>query len=112
MHELAITESIIETAAPIAKKQGAKRILEIHLSLGAMSGIVPSCIEYYFDEISKDTIAEGAKIVCEIRPVTIKCSCGYEGSISERSVICPACQGTSYKVTGGGEYFIDHLVVE
>lgn len=112
MHELAITEAIIETAVPIAKKQGAKRILEIHLEIGAMSGIVPDCISYYLGEVTKGTIAEGAKLISTIRPVQIECSCGYKGSIPDRSSICPECRGTDFKVQSGGEYFIDHLVVE
>ena len=61
MHELAITEGIIQAAVPEALKHGAKRVLEIRLKIGELSGVIPECIQYYFDIASKGTIAENAK---------------------------------------------------
>ena len=60
MHELAITEGIISAAVPEAEKHGAKRILKIHLKIGELSGVLPECIQYYFDIASRGTIAEKA----------------------------------------------------
>ena len=85
MHELAITEGIINAAIPEAEKHGAKRILEIRLKIGELSGVLPECIQFYFDIASRGTIAENAKLVVEKVPVTIRClDCGYEGPIDRR----------------------------
>lgn len=113
MHELAITEGIINAAVPEAEKHGAKRILEIRLKIGELSGVLPECIQYYFDIASKGTIAENAKLVVEKIPVSIRClDCGYEGPIDRRKIRCSQCDSINFKLTGGKEYFVDSLEVE
>ena len=80
MHELAITEGILEAAVPEAVRQGAEKVLEIRLKIGELSGVVPECVYEYFEMISKGTIAEGARIVVEYIPISISCGdCGYGG---------------------------------
>lgn len=113
MHELAITESVLRTAVPKAEESGAKKILEIRLSIGELSGVIPEYVQYYFDIISKGTIAEGAKIVAETLPVSIRCSdCGYEGGISRKDRCCPACRSVQFRITGGQEFYVDSLLAE
>ena len=113
MHELAITEGIMEAAIPEAKKAGAKKILEIRLKIGELSGVLPECIEEYFKIVSKGTIAEGAKITSTNIPVGIECpDCGFSGDIDRRKIICPKCSSINFKVVRGREYFVDSLEVE
>ena len=113
MHELAITEGIMEAALPEAVKHGAKRILEIRLRIGELSGVIPDCIEEYFNIISKGTIAEGAKIVTTRIPVAITCpDCGFEGDIDRRKIRCPQCGGIDFRIIRGREYYVDSLEVE
>lgn len=110
MHELAITEGIMEAAIPEAEKAGAKKINEIRIKIGELSGVLPECIEYYFNIVSKGTIAEGAKIVPIKIPVGIECpDCGYSGDIDRKKIICKGCGGKNFKVVRGREYFVDSL---
>lgn len=113
MHELAITEGIIRAAVPEAEKHGAKRILEIRLKIGELSGVLPECIQYYFDIASRGTIAEHARLVVEKIPASIACpDCGYEGQVDRRKIRCPGCGGVNFRLTGGKEYFVDSLEAE
>ena len=113
MHELAITEGIIKAAVPEAERAGAKRILEIRLKVGELSGVIPECIQEYFNIASAGTIAEGAKIAVERLPVTVRCNaCGYEGAIDRRRIRCSACGGMDIKLISGREYYVDSLEVE
>ena len=113
MHELAITEGIIRAAVPEAERHGAKRILEIHLKIGELSGVLPECIQYYFDIASRGTIAENARLTVEKIPVRIACpDCGYAGAADRMRIRCPACGGMDFRITGGKEYFVDSLEVE
>ena len=73
MHELPITESILEIAIRHAEKAGAKRITDIHLVIGQLSSIVDESVSFYWDIISKDTIAEGAEL--HFRRVQIQMLC-------------------------------------
>ena len=113
MHELAITEGIMEAAIPEAEKAGAKKIIEIRLKIGELSGVLPECIQYYFELVSKGTIAEGARITATKIPVGIECpDCGFSGDIERKKIRCPKCGGINFKVTHGREYFVDSLEVE
>lgn len=49
MHELAITQQILEFTLRTARERGAKRVTAIRLRLGPFSGIVPECIQIYLD---------------------------------------------------------------
>lgn len=49
MHELAITQSILEIALKAAGEQNASRIRVISLVMGPFSGVVPECVQMYLD---------------------------------------------------------------
>ena len=113
MHELAITEGIINTAVPAAREAGAGKILEIRLKIGELSGVLPACIQEYFDIVSQGTIAEGARLSVERIPVSVRClDCGFEGVIDRKKIRCPRCGGAELRITAGREYYVDSLEVE
>ena len=113
MHELAITEGILEAAIPAAEKSGAKKILEIRLKIGEMSGVFPEYIQEYFSLVSAGTIAEGARLKVEYIPVRVRCrSCWKENAIDRRVIRCPECGGTDLSLLSGREYYVDSLEVE
>ena len=113
MHELAITEGIIEAAVPEAERAGAKKILEIRLKIGELSGVLPECIQEYFNIASRGTIAEGARLKVEKIPITIECrNCGFTGEIKKTRIHCPECDSSDFALKSGREYFVDSLEVE
>ena len=113
MHELAITEGILDAAVPAAQAQGAEKILEIRLRIGELSGVIPECVQEYFEMISGGTIAEGARITVEYIPISIECrDCGYTGVMDRKLRHCPKCSGRNIRITGGREYYVDSLLVE
>lgn len=113
MHELAITQSILDIAQKAADEHGAKRVQSVRIMLGEYSGVVPQCIQYYFDVISKGTLAEGAVLDIRRLPVVIRCnSCGKESRIDRRHVACPLCASTDLKLIQGREFYIESLEVE
>ena len=113
MHELAITEGILEAAVPAAKAAGAKKILEIRLKIGELSGVIPSCIEEYLHIAAKGTIAEEAKLKVERIPAEIRCeACGRESRPGIKRGLCPFCGSTDIRIIRGREYFVDSLEVE
>lgn len=113
MHELAITQSILDIAQKAAEEHGAKRVQSVRIMLGEYSGVVPQCIQYYFDVISKGTIAEGAMLDIQRLPVVIHCNaCNMESQIERLHVSCPLCGSTDLKLIQGREFYIESLEVE
>ncbi len=113
MHELAITQSILDIARSAAEEHGAKQVRSVRIMLGEYSGVVPQCIQYYFDVISKGTIAEGAALDIRRLPVVIHCNfCGRDSRIDKRHVRCPLCASTDLKLIQGREFYIESLEVD
>ncbi len=111
MHELAIMQGVVKVCEREAAKAGFKRVESITLSVGAVSGIVPECLEEFFPAAARGTVAEGARLVTRSIPAEISCpDCGYTGGI--KGTECPRCGGWAYRLTKGREFFIESLEVE
>ena len=113
MHELALTEGILNIVSAEQKKSGFSRVLEIDLRIGEYSGVVQSCIEEFFPLVAKGTAAESAKLVLETVKAEFECvDCGFRGPIEEHTACCPNCRSTAIRMTSGREFFVDNLIVE
>lgn len=113
MHELAITQSILDISRKAAEEHGATRVKSVRIMLGEYSGVVPQCIQYYFDVISKGTVAEGALLDIRRLPVVIHChGCGRDSTIDKRHIACPLCGNTDLKLLQGREFYIESLEAE
>jgi len=113
MHELALTQSILDIALSEAEKHGASRVLSIRLKLGEFSGVVPQLIQEYFDIAGRGTPAEGARLVMDRVPVTVRCSaCGAENTMDRFRYLCPSCGSDQIRMLTGREFYVDSLEVE
>jgi len=113
MHELGITESIVNIASDKAKEAQASEITKINLVVGELSGFVPDCIEFYFDFLSKDSIAEGAILHFELTPVQLRCrDCSATFQPQDTIWTCPKCHSQNVEIAGGRELYIESIEVE
>ncbi len=113
MHELSITQSILDISLQAAEKQNASRIRVIRLQLGPFCGVVPECVQMYLDVLAKGTIAEGARIEVIEVPLRVQClDCGRESDIDRRHIQCPACGSIRLKRLSGREFLVDSLEVD
>ena len=113
MHELSITQSILQIALEHAEKAGAKYIRRINLVIGELSGIVDESVQFYFDFVSKDTPAEGAQLVFKKLPARFRCRfCGNEFTPRKDNWTCPACQSPGVEIISGREFYMDSIEAE
>lgn len=114
MHELAVTENIIKICCEEVQRHEVQRVLEVRLDIGELKGLIPNCIQYYFDIASKGTPAEGAKLVINKIPITMKCkNCGLEKEAAPCiGFSCEKCGGQDFKMVKGNEFLIQSLEVE
>jgi hydrogenase nickel incorporation protein HypA/HybF len=72
-------------------------------------------MQRYFDYLSKDSIAEGAKLKITRIPVAMECQdCSESFQVDikkEKEILCPACKGKNNKLIAGRGYFIKSLEV-
>jgi hydrogenase nickel incorporation protein HypA/HybF len=116
MHELPITESILNIVLKHAQLNNACKVVTVSLQIGKLSDIEDEWIQRYFDYLSKDTLAAGAKLKIERIPATVKCNaCSniYEAEIKKMGKLaCPACGGTEGTLVSGRDYHIKEMEVQ
>jgi hydrogenase nickel incorporation protein HypA/HybF len=113
MHEFSITESMLNLALEKAREAEARKITGINLVLGEMSGVVSDCVQFYFDALSRDTIAAGARLVFEARPTKLRCNkCQSVFEPRDHDWTCPACREMAIEIVSGRECYMDSIEVE
>ena len=99
MHELGVTESIISIALENAREAQASKITKVNVVLGELSGFVPESIQFYFDSLSKDSIAEDANLHFEVIPPQFRCQACSTTFTPENAVwTCPKCHGKDIEI--------------
>jgi hydrogenase nickel incorporation protein HypA/HybF len=113
MHELSVTESIVEIATRYARDAGAGRITRINLVIGELSSIVDDSVQFYFDFVSEGTPAQGAQLSFERVGVSLRCqACGHEWAPPDAEWRCPRCGAGQALAVQGREFYVDSIEVE
>lgn len=113
MHELSITENMLKIALQQAEAHQAKQITAINLKVGEWSSVVPDCVQFYFEQISQGTKAEGAKLNIETIPLQAQCSdCQAAFPPNDESFVCPKCGSKNTSISSGQELYVDSIEVE
>jgi hydrogenase nickel incorporation protein HypA/HybF len=113
MHELAITQSILDIALEHAQREGVTRIARINLVIGAMTGVVEEYVRLYMRLINVGTAAEGAEIAVRSVPITVRCrECAEISEIRDSRWVCPLCESTKLEFIGGEELLVESIEVD
>ncbi len=113
MHELAVTESILEIALRHAEQAGATRITGLNLVIGQLSSIVDDSVQFYWDIVSQGTLAEGARLNFRRIPAEMLClDCNTRYHLEKEALACPTCGGVRVKVVAGEEFNLEAIDVE
>ena len=113
MHELAITQSMLDLVLEQAGKAGAKEVGKINLVIGEMTGVVEQCVQFYFSFLSRGTLAEGAALSFTMVPTTARCQgCARHFELREFDWTCPYCQSDNMEIVAGKELFVESIEVE
>ena len=113
MHELHAAQAILEKAIQKANESNARRITNLHLVVGEISTYTEDSVQFYWDDISKGTIAEGAKLIFRAVLAEAQCmNCFTKYHPQEGEIVCPNCKSVGAKILAGEEFYVEALDVE
>ncbi len=104
MHEMSLVQSILDIIKEYAAEKNFNKVLSITLSFGKASTIVPASLTFAFEVLSEDTIAQGAELKFDIKPVVIYCmTCSRDFTVNSYEAVCPLCNSHEVMLSGGIE---------
>ena len=113
MHELSVTESLLDITLEHARKAKAQRVLTVNLVIGDLSSFVGESIQFYFNILSKGTEAEKADLRISRIPARVRCKpCQHEFTPEGMNWLCPRCGGLIEEVISGREFYVESIEVE
>lgn len=113
MHELSIAHAVVTTVVD-ALPEDAPRVLEVHVRIGMLSGVVPDALTFAYDVAAEGTPLADAALHIERTPVVIHCSsCAADVTIEGTTDFrCPTCGTPSGDVRSGKELEVVRLVLD
>ena len=113
MHELSVTENILEIVLNHAEKADAARVSDLYLVLGQLSSILDDSVQFYWDMLAEGTKAEGAVLHFRRLPVKIVCKvCKQTYTPKSDSMACPACASEQIQIIQGEEFYLEAIDIE
>jgi len=113
MHELSITQSIVDIACEHARQAGVQQVLAVTVEIGALAGVVPEAVSFCYESVTQGTLLEGVPLRIDWLEARGRCgACGHEQTIDNYFEICEKCGGIALDVFQGEELRIKELEVE
>ena len=119
MHEFSMTTQIVNYILEEANKHNAKRVHEVHLTIGKLTFLGLEQVKFAYTTLVKNTILEDSELHIEEKDGVVKCkSCGYTGDLKceddpvyhvpSPTLNCPKCEGV-VNIVGGKECIIKNI---
>lgn len=113
MHELSVTQSLLKIAVQHAERAHAQRITDLYIVIGDLASMVDESIQFYWDIIAKDTIAERSSLHFRRVPAELQCNACFETyHPTDRELVCPKCGGAGARIIAGEEFALESIDVE
>jgi hydrogenase nickel incorporation protein HypA/HybF len=113
MHEVGITQSIIDIAEQHARAQGAGKIHSVTVEIGALSGVIAESVEFCFEACASGTLLEGTRLIIHRIPGLGRCGeCGATTPMEQHTFACEACGGFALETLQGTELRVTELEVD
>jgi hydrogenase nickel incorporation protein HypA/HybF len=114
VHEMPVTQSIFDIVTEYAREHNAERVRRVTVVIGNLTGVVEDSVRFYWESLTKGTIAENAELVVVHVPLKVRCyGCGTEYEADDQfAMFCPSCNFFGGEVLSGKELYVDTIEVE
>lgn len=113
MRELPSMQTILDKMLRQADASHATHIKRITLVLGELSELDPNALQNHWNEISKNTVAENARLHFRRTLGEVQCMSCFKKYRPENGVIhCPNCGSFGAKILTGEEFYVESIEMD
>ena len=107
---MGVTQGILDASFEAANNAGAKRIIDIRISVGELTEVVDFALQFAFESLTPGTMAEGATLTVIHVPARSHCNaCGVDYDHDRFQMLCPTCDSFDVALLQGRELHIDSI---
>ena len=104
MHELSLCLSLMQQVEDIARERDARKVVNIRLNIGPLSGVEPDLLRHAYPVAAAGTVAEDAELILETSEIVVRCSqCDSETTVTPNKLLCGSCGDFRTRVVSGDE---------
>lgn len=108
MHEMSITQSIVDA---VCERAAGRRVRRVSVQVGALCAVVPDSMQFCFELVTEGTVMENARLDIDQPPGLAHChSCGSEFELRDLILLCP-CGSAEVEILAGRELRIMSMEV-
>jgi hydrogenase nickel incorporation protein HypA/HybF len=108
MHELSVAKALFDL---VADRAGGERVELVEIEIGALTGLSPDSIAFFFETMAIGTALEGARLSCTLVPAEVRCGpCGAVYAPEGFARVCTRCGALGGAVLRGEELNLVGLV--
>ena len=109
---MSLAEGVLQLIEDAARTQEFSKVTTVWLEIGQLSGVEVEAMKFCFDAVTRDSIADGARLEIVAMPGTGWCmQCSQSVPMQEVFGECPQCGSHQMQVTGGTEMRVKELEV-
>lgn len=114
MHEVAIAESLLETAIWNCRDKGFSAVKNVKIKIGKASVISADALLFNFDALKAGSIASEAILIIEEIPTVAHCkACGIEFCVNKDFLFqCPHCSSDIVIINSGNGIELKNMEIE
>ncbi|RPJ22553.1 MAG: hydrogenase maturation nickel metallochaperone HypA [Chloroflexi bacterium] len=110
MHEFSLTQNLLEIAL---KNAHSKQIVRVNLLIGPFSDEREESIQFYWRDLAKGTLGEGAQLNFQHVKAEMKClACGGTFNLEDDQSLCVYCQSDRLRLLSGDDVRLESIDVE
>lgn len=115
MHELAVTNNLIQLVLTECQTRKITQPKKIIVDLGGFSSYSKDSVLFYYDILKKEhPLIKTTKLIVNELPGKIRCNtCKKDSTITDASMMCcPHCHGIDITIEGGKEFILKEIEAE
>ncbi len=112
MHELSVVTSILKITEEEVKKVKGKKVKEITLKVGKLSGIELDSLYFAWEQCMRETVLEDAELIVLEPEGMARCAeCDTIFALEKIYDTCPKCHSPFKEIISGKEMKIKKLII-